>query len=895
MVLASRFSAAAFGVEGRALSLRKRAEQLVGADRLASRLDVRRSRLSAVRAEPTWSELARRDATGYARIGTTAITELLRYAELGSPPAQLDARVARWWAIAQRHRQQLADAGQIDPAELLLAAARMASTPSSAATAFLGFLNPHLDELELMNAMAGPGSLLVLPDAAPWTDAQGPARRWLRDRGFVEERVAAGRPSEPPQRAAFGFASREAEVEQVVAELKSELLAGVAAAELAVAVTDMSLYAQALAGAAFGAGIPLRFERFVPVVETAAGAAAALYLDAVQTSHQHEPDAETLLAWLAHPRVALIDADTLSRARREPPRSRSEWRRLAAGLELLSWPAQATPARWRALLAGGWRQAGLVPMVDPATLAPLAAGDEHNNPNPFDDPHLAEAWEEGLSALDALCDPGGSVARDEVIATLRDVLSAESVYLGGSDEDTQGERAQGAEPISVFDLSLIGSQRRSFVALLGAVDGLTPKVLREDPILGSSERRELMALGLPIASIGDLGRAEQLSFWGAVAAAERRLWIGVPAQIGRDGYEASPFVERLGLTPNIASTHPPIASANAFLSAALRHRQIAVAHESRLEQARRAHAQTLQRETSSSWSLDDGLMGVEVDEGGWTWSATSLRDLGSCRFRWWVKSFLEVKEIEEAERTLTPLLEGRLLHKALEHTLQAALGLQGAEARAAAQLALEAGYAEAEREVEVAKVVQHWEKRRAEPLAHLRLLLDHPEMFPAGSVIVELEHKFHGVWRGWPIRGYVDRIDRTATGLRLTDYKLGSSAGATVRDSELKPGLDLQLPIYTEVAAAAFATGLDDARIEAQYMSMRKVELLDAEPPPEEELEDLFRRLRASLRAGFFPPEPDDNICRTCSHDLICRKGSHLALKELPYLPPGDASAGGPA
>ena len=189
----------------------------------------------------------------------------------------------------------------------------------------------------------------------------------------------------------------------------------------------------------------------------------------------------------------------------------------------------------------------------------------------------------------------------------------------------------------------------------------------------------------------------------------------------------------------------------------------------------------------------------------------------------------------------------------------------------------------------MADVVPHWARRRDGHLAHLRALVAAPEFLPDAHEVAAIELRFQGAWHGWRVSGRVDRIDRTPGGLRLIDYKLGSGRPLGARDAEMEPTLDLQLPLYVDVAAPGFAP--DEPVAGAVYLSLRKMTELRARPPDPALLHDLFERLRASLRAGFFPVEPHDAVCRRCDLELVCRKGPHLERKPPPHRVPLSAGA----
>ncbi|MDF1524344.1 MAG: PD-(D/E)XK nuclease family protein, partial [Trueperaceae bacterium] len=280
--------------------------------------------------------------------------------------------------------------------------------------------------------------------------------------------------------------------------------------------------------------------------------------------------------------------------------------------------------------------------------------------------------------------------------------------------------------------------------------------------------------------------------------------------------------------------------------------------------------------------------GIGVDPDARTWSATQLRDLGTCRFRWWASRVWGVAAPEEGPEELTPLLEGRLYHEALDRALEAAVGRRGAAARAAALAVLDDAFAAAEALDRLADVVPHWSRLRGELLAHLRGLIEAPDFLPDDHEVLRTEGAFAGSWHGWRVRGRVDRVDRTPAGVELIDYKLSGRKPVGARDAELKPTLDLQLPLYRDVAAPQLAPG--EPVVGAVYVSLRTRARVPASPPDPGHLADLLARLRASLRAGFFPPEPDPAVCFFCDLEAVCRKGPHLERRPPPYRVPGASS-----
>jgi len=837
------------------------------------------------------------DAAGHAGVAGPAVRELLRVADLDAPPAGLAPSLARWWRVARRYRDALAADGLADPAAVLrLASHRIRrGEVGPLPIAVLGHLDLQPDEVDLIDALAAPGSVVVLPHDPPWTDANEAARTGLRARGWSETITAGAGAVGPSARVvARAPATREAEARWAIAEAKRLLLAGVHPDEVTFTSRDLAAYAGPVRTAARAAGLPLRVERWVPLASTILAAPAMAWLEAVAQRGAFEPT----LAWLAHPRVAQLTADEIDLVRRWRPDEVRAWRRVGATLaDALAWPERAFPRVWAERLATGWGGFGLAPRVDPTTMDALPVDDAEaperdTGADPFADPLLGAAWRNALASLADVADEDGRVRRGAVLATLRDALRAETTRDG--DPARAGHLTEGDDDgdpaVALRPLEALADVRVRHVLLLGAVDGTLPQPTPDDPVLGFQERAALAAAGVPLRGAGDLARGEALRFWGAWRAAGERLWLGVPAQTGRDARLPSPFLTRLGVVADPAGEPPP-ASPQAFRMAALRAADtVPDAVDPVLAHARRAHAQALAREAEPRWGPDDGFVGIGVDPDARRWSATQLTDLGTCRFKWWVGRVWGVSAPEEGATELTPLLVGGLYHAALDGALKAAVGRSGPEARRLAADALDAAFAEAERSAGIADVVPHWARRREDHLAHLRALLGTEAFLPDDHQVLALERWFRGEWEGWRVVGRVDRVDRTPAGVRLIDYKLGSGKPLGARDAELLPTLDLQLPLYVEVAAPQIAPGEPVAG--AAYLSLRKMTEVRAQPPEPHELEDLFGRLRDALRAGFFPVEPHPDVCRRCDLDMVCRKGPHLDLKPSTHRLPPEGAGG---
>jgi ATP-dependent helicase/DNAse subunit B len=240
---------------------------------------------------------------------------------------------------------------------------------------------------------------------------------------------------------------------------------------------------------------------------------------------------------------------------------------------------------------------------------------------------------------------------------------------------------------------------------------------------------------------------------------------------------------------------------------------------------------------------------------------------------------LKLGKLDEDEVDLSPGLRGNLYHATVELMVKA---VQDDSTRSIIDLTLlREKFLEAEQEVKL-PTLPAWTSRREEHLRTLALTLQQPDFWPVGAEPVALERSFTGEWQGLKITGRVDRIDLTGDGLVLIDYKLGSKAPKGVSDESGVARLDIQLPIYQQVAAAALFP--DESVAEAYYYSLgkgKKLPVSKNSTTSDEELVMFADRCKSHLTNGHFPVMPDSKevACEYCSFDVVCRQGSRLSRK----------------
>jgi ATP-dependent helicase/DNAse subunit B len=250
--------------------------------------------------------------------------------------------------------------------------------------------------------------------------------------------------------------------------------------------------------------------------------------------------------------------------------------------------------------------------------------------------------------------------------------------------------------------------------------------------------------------------------------------------------------------------------------------------------------------------------------------------LGLCPFKWFADKVLKLGDPEEREDDLSPSRRGNLYHKVLELVFKE---LQNNPQRSLQDPELlEAQFQIVEQAMKLTDLPV-WAAWRTEHLQTLQRVLNQPDFFPGGAEVIALEAKFEGIWHDLKLTGRVDRIDRTPQGLVLIDYKTGASAPKGVSDSNGKACIDLQLPLYQEVAAPALFP--DETVAAAYYYSLTKTKKLSKALPSEQDLADVTDRCKAHLKHGHFPVQPDVGgvACQYCAFDMVCRQGSRLSRK----------------
>ncbi len=781
------------------------------------------------------------DPAGEARAGAGAVAALLRSGADLEALERLGGRLAERAGEARALSERLAGDGLVHPAALLHRAAEHVRPEP-----LYLFGYPHLgfDQRAFLKRAAGDGSVLVLPDpeapfAAPARDtAEALARAGWRVESFQDEAATPG------ERAARRFAGGkggarvevlalpdpEAEVRAVLARVKELLLRGVPAHRIALVARDDAAVGPLALAVAWEYGVPLRALYAVPLAETRLGAWVEALLEAATTGFPFEATARLL----AHPLGPGLGSGAWADARREHPRGPEAWRALGAPEALFALPDRGTRGDLARALRG---------VLEALALRRRAL--------PW--PRELLAYHALLDGLAALPEPGEALTLEAFRADIAELLLAESVPA-----------APGRGGVELHTpLSLAGAAY-DHLFVLGLSEGRFPPPVRDDPALDFFELRRAAGAGFPVGSPAEAAHREALHFFALLAGARERV---VLAHNHRDG-GPSPFLAPFG---GGRAPEPVAASPEELRRARL---QREGAGDPVLDAARAAWRVELAREGPHPPDAHDGVTGLGVDPSGRAFAVTELEALGRCPFRWFAGYLLGLAEPEEAPEALDFTLRGQLYHRTLARAVRPGEDPRRAGAR------LESAFREAERALGLDRL-PGWAGERLEHLSRLRRLVGAGDFALPGAVVLAVERPFDGVeWRGFRVRGRLDRADRVGDEVVLYDYKAGKSAPDGVKDEEGRLKLDFQLPLYREVAPALFS-GL---KVGAAYYLLVGAAEARSVNHSNGALDALARRLRGHLQEGRFPVDPDVNqdACKFCPFDLVCRRGPRLWRKGGP-------------
>ncbi|MDY6940766.1 MAG: PD-(D/E)XK nuclease family protein [Cyanobacteriota bacterium] len=820
------------------------------------------------------------DIEGTARSFSGAVKSILRAGiDLETLASVSQPKVRQLAHLTRTYQQQLAEYRAIEPSELFWHASRfMKGQKGDRQPLFIyGYFQPRRDRLAFIDAIAAEGSAIVLPcqDEDIFTDNRQ-AIDWLQKREWEiidnppshplpsnipisaspRPRVPASLHPPSPHLQSHTYPNLEAEVRGVLTQVKQLLTDGVAARDIVLVARDDTLYGPTVLDVAWEYELPMRALYPVPLAATRLGAWIRLLLEVIGSNFPFEATAKLLSHPLVGGKLKAVWPDVRSRH----PQGLRSWRTLGkqAGLDLsvLKWKKKDTRSNWGQRLrevfegfhirqqCGGWAREIV-------------------------------AYYKFLEGLEALGQPETErVAFADFTRDVTDSLRLLSVPA-----------QPGRGGVELHVPQSVAGTRYPHVFVLGMAEGIFPAPLQDDPVLDFFTRKQLQRQEFPIESIAQIARREALGFRFLQSVAAQTLIFSYPQRMGKAEMLPSPYLSGLGLNSQVLEL------ASASLEE-VRKVELAryVANGNAPKNGKNGKVDPLFSHIVAAWQIErhresadpqdeyDGAISVGIDPTKRVFSASQLTQLGQCGFKWFAGHLLHLDELDEAQTELEGRMRGRLYHKTLELALHMAREKPDLDLQDGMLECLEAAFEEAE-ETERVGDVSAWEVRRREHLDRLRRTIAHESFLSEDAEVLATERTFVGTWHGLKVEGTVDRIDETPEGLQLVEYKNISSKPTAAKDRDGKAKLEVQLPLYAQVAAKVLFPDRPVAK--AYYYSITKQKTFEVKAD-DGELAKFIDRVKDQLSQGNYRVEPDvdGKACNYCAQDLVCRKGARLDRKQ---------------
>ncbi|KPQ31591.1 MAG: PD-(D/E)XK nuclease superfamily [Phormidesmis priestleyi Ana] len=814
------------------------------------------------------------DLLGTTRAWMPAMRSLLKSGTclkhaLETDVTNLSARTVKLIAVTQQYQSTLHKNSLVDTGELYWQAAKLSTelTPDPQRLLVYGYFQLQRDELAWLNQIAASGTQICLPTCeSPFFADTRVEIAWLQQQGWqimpasnisvllpnaalCDNFLSAKPPEQPIETAsAHVYGTFEAEIRGTLAQVKALLNADIPAKEIAIIARDERAYGPKLIEIAWEYGVPIRALYSTPLLTTRLGTWIQLLLEVLDTGFPFEATAKLL----SHPLCSNPDSGFWATARAQHPKGFQQWKEIASdhlGINL-SALAQVNQTRRRDTWIDWWERLFRT----------------------FDLRRRCARWARESLAFNKLQKGLVELSKPEAETLSWSALRPQLEDLLESLSVPAQPGRGGVELHS--PASVVGAQY-AHLFVMGMADGVLPPPVSNDRVLDFFERQQLRDQSIALPTASELFRTEALWFYYLLqAAATGRITFSYPKLHERTERLPSPYLKRLSL-PAIASPEQPIASREELRRYYLRHPH--KEDDAILAQAVRAFGIEQYRESTQPANEYDGVINIPFDYSNWVFSASQITRLGQCRFKWFADKVLKLGAVIEVEEDLSPSLRGNLYHKVVE------LLIEAVQANSAHSLTdeklLREKFLEAEQAVHLPTLL-NWEVRREEHLRQLAITLQKPEFWPPEATPIALEKHFKGEWHGLKVTGRIDRIDETPSGLVLIDYKTGTSVPKGIQDTNGKVTIDLQLPLYREMAADLYP---EKSVADTRYFSLTKGKKLSvSSKAPQHELPAMIETCKRDLDEGNYPVQPDTkrDACTYCDFDLLCRQGSRLARKE---------------
>jgi len=244
------------------------------------------------------------------------------------------------------------------------------------------------------------------------------------------------------------------------------------------------------------------------------------------------------------------------------------------------------------------------------------------------------------------------------------------------------------------------------------------------------------------------------------------------------------------------------------------------------------------------------------------YSPTAYQTLLDCPYRFFARSVLGIRELDEADEALDKSDYGNALHRILKAfhdshpPLERDAALDRLNAVSAAEFAMLPAWT-------AAAWRSKWEKIQP---AYLDAWLAHASAgwrYESGETDFAVPHTIAGLGEV-TLHGRVDRVDAKDDTRYVIDYK--TSTAQSLRKKLKSPDEAVQLPFYAWLCEAA-----------AAYLPINEVPVAPLELDGETDVEAISRRLPDLLEAiaagAALPAHGVDGVCAYCEARGLCRKG----------------------
>lgn len=492
------------------------------------------------------------------------------------------------------------------------------------------------------------------------------------------------------------------------------------------------------------------------------------------------------------------------------------------------------------------------------------------------------------------------------------------------------------------------------VFIPGLSEGVFPAAIAEDPLYLDTERQALSAAGVYLETAAERATDESL-FLQLVGQASQTLTLSRPTvqdgapwiashlwrAVAQTLADADELVRAHRVSLNAVVEPDEAASlAEAALAAASSLSAPALALDAtalynwlravhpafwgRIDRARQAELSRMSRRPHNHYSgrlrdlelVDRAAAAVGPSR---VWSASQFNDLGACGFRFFAKRLLGLQALQEPEEALDAATLGTINHAVLEKTYRE-IGRQGLhivpenlEAALAVLHETAASVLDDAPQIYRFPADVRWEQERAALLRRLEALVrqDFSDSSPVRAVStaprwpylletalaaddrsVTVDVEIDGQAEALRVAGYVDRMDATAEGVIVVDYKSGSNE---ITMNEMRAGRNFQMMVYLLAAQHVLAAQPDAAAPRRVlgglfwHISTRKasgkmrLDEPDSQAALDEARAHLGRYISAARRGDFrvAPRKLENGRCAAyCEFAQLCRVSSTNRYKQ---------------